>query len=54
MNTGLLIFLMCSLLGLGLLVAGVFVLLGTGSALLAGGGALLVIAGFIRKGLTSD
>lgn len=54
MNSGLLIFLMCSLLGLGLLVAGVFVLLGTGWALLSGGAALLVIAGFIRKGLTSD
>ncbi len=54
MNTGLLIFLMCSLLGLGLLVAGVFVLLGIGWALLAGGVALLVIAGFIREGLTSD
>lgn len=54
MNTGLLIFLTCSLLGLGLLVAGVFVLLGIGWALLAGGVALLVIAGFIRKGLTSD
>ena len=47
-------FIFCALCGFVLAVAGVYVLLGLGWALLAGGGALLFIAGFVRKGLTGD
>lgn len=54
MNSGLLIFIVSALAGLSTLVAGVYVLLGMGWALLAMGAALLVVAGFIRKGLTSE
>lgn len=53
MNAGLLTFLVAAALGLCLAVAGVFVLVGLGWALLAAGAALLLVAGFIRKGLTS-
>lgn len=54
MKSGLLIFLLSAFVGLALLVAGVFVLYGLGYALLAGGCACLSVAGFIRKGLTSE
>lgn len=40
--------------GLCLIVAGVYVLVGNGWALLAGGVALLMVAGFIRKGLIGE
>lgn len=45
------IFLLLSVLGLTLLVAGVFVLLGLGASLLAGGLAALAVAAFIRRGM---
>ena len=48
------LFICCALCGFALTVGGVYVLLGLGWALLAGGGALLLIAGFVRKGLTGD
>jgi len=47
-----LIFLLSVLAGSGLIVGGVYVLLGTGWALLASGVALLMFAGFLRRGLT--
>jgi hypothetical protein len=49
-----LIFIFASLTGFGLAVAGVYVLLGLGWALLAAAASLLFISGFLRKGLTSD
>jgi hypothetical protein len=54
MNTGLLVFLLAAMAGLCLLVGGVFVLSGLGWALVAGGAAFLVAAGFVRKGLTGE
>lgn len=48
------IFIASALIGLGLSVAGVYVLLGLGWALLASGSSLLLISGFVRKGLASD
>nr|WP_314586587.1 hypothetical protein [uncultured Pseudomonas sp.] len=54
MHKGLLIFLLAAAVGLCLIVAGVYVLVGTGWALLAGGVALLMVAGFIRKGLIGE
>ncbi len=53
MDSGLLLFLLTAAAGMAAAVAGVFVLAGLGWSLLAGGGALLLAAGFIRKGLTS-
>lgn len=50
----LLIFTITALAGFVLAVAGVYVLLGLGWALLAGACSLLLIAGFLRKGLTGD
>lgn len=47
-------FIAAALFGLSLGVAGVYVLLGLGWSLLAAGGALLLVAGFVRKGLTVD
>jgi len=43
-----------ALLGFGLLISGVYVLSGTGWALLAGAASFFAIAGFIRQGLTSE
>jgi hypothetical protein len=37
--------------GVGLIVAGVYVILGTGSALIAGGAACLILAVFIFRGV---
>lgn len=54
MNFGLLVFLLISLAGLALCCVGVYVLLGLGWALVAGGASCFAIAGFIRKGLTSE
>lgn len=51
MNHGLLLFLAIALLGLGCMVAGVYILLGLGYSLLSAGAALLLAAGFVRKGL---
>lgn len=48
------LFIAIALCGFAVAVGGVYVLLGLGWALLAGGAALLIIAGFIRKGLISD
>lgn len=45
------IFLLLSVLGLALLVAGVAVLFGLGPALLAGGVDALLAAAFVRRGL---
>ncbi|NNA50473.1 MULTISPECIES: hypothetical protein [Pseudomonas] len=50
----LLIFILTALAGLALAVSGVYVLLGLGWALLAGAVSLLLIAGFLRKGLTGE
>lgn len=54
MHKGLLIFLLAAAAGLCLIVGGVYVLTGMGYALLAGGVALLLVAGFIRKGLIGE
>lgn len=54
MHKGLLLFLLAAAVGLCLIVCGVYVLVGTGYALLAGGAALLMVAGFIRKGLIGE
>lgn len=54
MNTGLIIFLVLASCGLLLSVAGVFVLAGLGYALLSAAAAMLLAAGFVRKGLTGD
>lgn len=48
------VFILTALCGFGLAVAGVFILTGLGWALLAGAGSLLLVAGFLRKGLTGD
>lgn len=48
------VFILVALTGFGLAVAGVYVLFGLGWSLLAGAGSLLLIAGFVRKGLTGD
>lgn len=50
----LLVFIITALTGFALGVAGVFVLHGLGWALIAGAISLLLIAGFVRKGLTGD
>lgn len=54
MNMPLLIFVLSALAGLMLAVAGVFMLSGPGWALIAGAIALLLIAGFVRKGLIGE
>lgn len=54
MNQGLIVFLLISLAGLVLCCAGVYVLLGNGWALVAGGVSCFAISGFIRKGLTGE
>jgi len=54
MDNGLILFVVVALAALCLLVAGVFVLAGTGWSLVAGGIACLAVAGFVRKGLTSE
>lgn len=45
-------FILAGLVGFGLLCAGVWLLAGTGYALLAGAAAMFCIAGFIRRGMT--
>jgi len=51
MNTALIVFLVLAAGGLLLGVAGVYVLAGLGYCLLAAAAALLLAAGFVRKGL---
>jgi len=48
------IFIACALVAFSLACAGVWVLAGTGWALLAGSVSFFCIAGFLRRGLTSD
>lgn len=51
--SALIIFYIAALAGLGLLVAGVYILLGLGFSLLAGGIACLAFAVFIQRGLVN-
>nr|WP_288355822.1 hypothetical protein [uncultured Pseudomonas sp.] len=53
MNTASILYLLCASLGVGLAVAGVYILLGLGWALLTGAVACFAAAAFIRRGLTS-
>ncbi|WP_158318702.1 hypothetical protein [Advenella mimigardefordensis] len=53
MQIALYTFMLTALAGLASLVAGVYVLAGTGWALCAAGASLLIVSTFIRKGLTS-
>ncbi|MGQ3820355.1 MULTISPECIES: hypothetical protein [Pseudomonas] len=53
MNTASIMYLLTALLGFALAVAGVYVLLGVGWALLAAASSCFVAAAFIRRGLTS-
>ncbi|SHM77433.1 hypothetical protein [Phytopseudomonas punonensis] len=46
-------FLLVSLAGFALLCAGVWLLAGTGWALISGASSLFCIAGFIRRGMTN-
>lgn len=46
-------FVLATLAGFGLLCAGVWMLAGTGWALLAGAASMFCIAGFIQRGMTS-
>lgn len=48
------LFILVALCGFGSAVAGVYLLQGAGWALVACGASLLLIAGFIRKGLIGD
>lgn len=47
-------FLLASLAGFGLLCAGVWMLAGTAWTLLAGAFSMFCVAGFIRRGITSE
>lgn len=51
MKAAIIIALLLSLIGFGLLVAGVYVLAGTGWALIAGACCAFTISGFIRQGI---
>lgn len=48
----LLVYILAALCGFALAVAGIYVLFGLGWSLMAGAGSFLLIAGFVRKGLT--
>lgn len=50
--SALICFILVALIGFGLLCAGVWLLAGTGYALLAGAVSMFCIAGFIRRGMT--
>ncbi len=54
MNIATGLYLFFGVLGLALFVAGTFVLLGLGWALISGAASAFAIAAFIRKGLTSE
>lgn len=47
-------FLLVSLIGFALLCAGVWILAGTGWALIAGAACMFLSAGFIRRGLRDE
>jgi len=51
MNAATIFYLVTALLGFGLLVAGVFILAGTGWALITAAMSMFCIAAFIRRGL---
>lgn len=51
MRTAIAALIICGMAGLGLLVAGVYVLAGPGWSLLAGGASMLVCTAFIRAGI---
>ncbi|WP_288477164.1 hypothetical protein [uncultured Pseudomonas sp.] len=53
MSTASILYLLIAALGFGLAVAGVYILLGLGWALLAGAASCFAAAAFIRRGLTS-
>jgi hypothetical protein len=53
MNTASIIYLLIAVLGFACAVAGVYILLGVGWALLAAASSCFVAAAFIRRGLTS-
>lgn len=53
MNSATILYLVCAVVGCGLLCAGVFLLAGVGWALIAGAASCFAAAGFIRRGLTS-
>lgn len=48
------LYIFTALAGFAVGVSGVYVLFGLGWSLLAGAASLLLIAGFVRKGLTGD
>lgn len=50
-NTALIVFIVTALSGFFMAIAGVFVIWGTGPALLAGSISSFITAGFIRKGM---
>ncbi len=51
MNAATILYLITALLGFALMVAGVFILAGTGWALITAASSLFCIAAFIRRGL---
>ncbi len=51
MNAATIFYLVTALLGFGLMVAGVFILAGTGWALITAAVSLFCIAAFVRRGL---
>ncbi len=54
MTIALTLFLLAAVSGLGLLVAGTFILAGPGWAFVAGGISMLVCAAFLRGGLRAE
>jgi hypothetical protein len=53
MNAATILYLVTALLGFCLLVAGVFILAGTGWALITSAASMFCIAAFVRRGLVS-
>lgn len=53
MNAATILYLVTALLGFALVVAGVFILAGTGWALITAACSLFCIAAFVRRGLIS-
>lgn len=54
MSTAIILQIVAGLLGLGLFVAGVFVLAGTGWSLIAASASCFCVFEFFRKGLTGE
>lgn len=54
MNLPVLIYILLGLAGFGLLVAGVFLMQGLAWALIAGSAACFCLAGFLKKGMSSE